>query len=312
MEYSKDGRFIGYDDGKGAKSYGYNNQGLLTSVENQQGTLLSIKYNALDHPVEVLQPNGVTVANTFNAAGQLLTRTNPDGGEQEWTYNQRGLSTFEFETVNNVFKTTTYLRDELGRVTKTTTANGEEIEYAYDEASSITDLWDGAGNKSTWEYDNEGRVVKVYDATSTLILQYSYDDESRLNWRWSKGKGTTYYTFDKNNNLININYPSGTADITYGYDVLNRLTNMVDAVGTTAFAYNNRGLLSSENGPWSSDTVEYEYAFGYLDKMRLERPSTSDWVVEYDYDSSTRLDEIISPVGTFSYDYVGNKNKKRT
>ena len=41
MEYSKDGRFIGYDDGKGAKSYGYNNQGLLTSVENQQGTLLS-------------------------------------------------------------------------------------------------------------------------------------------------------------------------------------------------------------------------------------------------------------------------------
>ena len=46
--------------------------------------------------------------------------------------------------------------------------------------------------------------------------------------------------------------------IRLAYDKLNRLTNMVDAVGTTVYGYASQ-LLTSEDGPWDSDTVSYTY-----------------------------------------------------
>ena len=34
---------------------------------------------------------------------------------------------------------------------------------------------------------------------------------------------------------------------------------MVDAAGTTKYTYYAGGLLSTEDGPWSNDTVAYTY-----------------------------------------------------
>lgn len=45
--------------------------------------------------------------------------------------------------------------------------------------------------------------------------------------------------------------PSG-----YTYDAWNRVTNLVDAVGMTKYTY-AQGLSTSEDGPWSGDTVTY-------------------------------------------------------
>ncbi len=39
---------------------------------------------------------------------------------------------------------------------------------------------------------------------------------------------------------------------------LGRLTNMVDAVGTTKYTYAN-GLLATEDCPWANDTVAWDY-----------------------------------------------------
>ena len=44
-------------------------------------------------------------------------------------------------------------------------------------------------------------------------------------------------------NLTNVDYPGTVIDITLKYDLLDRLTNVVDASGTTAFAYNNANQL---------------------------------------------------------------------
>ncbi len=50
---------------------------------------------------------------------------------------------------------------------------------------------------------------------------------------------------------------SCSADIDLDYDALGRLTNMVDGVGTTKFAYTSGGFAESEDGPWSSDTISH-------------------------------------------------------
>jgi len=43
--------------------------------------------------------------------------------------------------------------------------------------------------------------------------------------------------------------------VTFKYDALNRLTNMVDGVGTTLYAYTSGGQLLTEDSPFASNTV---------------------------------------------------------
>src|ERR1700744_5631183 len=89
----------------------------------------------------------------------------------------------------------------------------------------------------------------------------------------------------------------------YTYNARNRLTNMIDAVGSTAYAYDAVGQLLSEGGLWSDDTVNYTYANRLRLGLSLEAPNASSWEQTYGYDSARRLTSITSPAGEFDYAY---------
>jgi len=103
-------------------------------------------------------------------------------------------------------------------------------------------LVDGKNQVTKWNYDEYGRVTNKVDQATTEILRYTYDANGRLASRWSAAKGTTYYDNDPIGNLSTINYPQAT-DISFAYDAMNRVTNMVDAVGTTKYTYTIAGRL---------------------------------------------------------------------
>ena len=48
--------------------------------------------------------------------------------------------------------------------------------------------------------------------------------------------------------------------VSLAYDALNRVTNMVDEVGTTRYSYDAAGQLLTEDGPFTSDTVTNTYS----------------------------------------------------
>src|SRR5258708_34276214 len=93
------------------------------------------------------------------------------------------------------------------------------------------------------------------------------------------------------------------------YDGNNRLTNMVDAAGTTRYAYTDFSALLSEDGPWDSDTVTYAYTTNLLrNKVTLLQPNASDWIQTYAYDAAARLPNVTSPAATFGYLYATTHN----
>ena len=141
------------------------------------------------------------------------------------------------------------------------------------------------------------------NAAGTEILRYAYDAGGRLTNRWSLAKGNTRYAYDASGNLTMIDYPS-SADIVLQYDALNRVTNMVDASGTTLFRYTDFGALLSENGPWSDDTITYDYTTNRLrQRMTLLQPTASSWQQTYTYDNDGRLVGVAAPSGAFQYSY---------
>ena len=200
---------------------------------------------------------------------------------------------------------TYYTYDQAGRKIAETNANNEIIKYTYNAAGDLTTLTDGKTNVTTWNYDQYGRVTNKVDQASVEILRYQYDAGSRLTNRWSKAMGNTAYLYDAVGNLTKVDYPSGTTDITLGYDALNRITNMVDAAGTTKYTYYAGGLLNTEDGPWTNDTVTVTYNNARLRSgLSLQQP-TGTWTNGYTWDGAHRLSTETSPAGTFTYTYSG-------
>ena len=77
---------------------------------------------------------------------------------------------------------------------------------------------------------------------------------------------------------------------------------MVDAVGTTKYTYYAGGLLNTEDGPWSSDSVSYTYNNRLRASLSLRQP-TGSWTNGYTRDAAHRLSTETSPAGTVTYNY---------
>lgn len=90
------------------------------------------------------------------------------------------------------------------------------------------------------------------------------------------------------------------------FDAANRLTSLVDAVGTHSFTW---GALAGEDGPWAQDTVSYAYNDSLLrQSLTLLQPNASAWTQSYGHDGNWRLQTLTSPAGAFGYQYRGSSS----
>ncbi len=184
-----------------------------------------------------------------------------------------------------------------------TNANNEVLRYTNNAAGDLLSLTDGKSQTTRRNYDEYGRVTNKVDQAGTEIIRYNYDPEGRLTNRWSAAKGSTVYTYASIGNLTFVNYPA-SPDVTFGYDALNRLTNMVDAAGTTKYAYTAGDQLWTEDGPFASDTVANTYQNRLRIALALQQP-TGAWTNGFGYDAGRRLTRVASAAGGFTNEYFG-------
>jgi len=269
------GRKIVTGDGAAYAWFYYNNQGLLTNTTTANGAQQITVYDIEDRPIWVTDANSVTITNTYDDLGRLRIRAYPDTGTEHFGYSARGLIAY----TNQLGHTNFYVYDEAGRKTFETNANSEVIRYTNSPAGDLIALVDGKNQVTKWKYDEYGRVTNKVDNTATEILRYRYDPDSRLTNRWSVAKGNTAYTYDAVGNLTLINYPNST-DVSLDYDALNRLTNMVDTVGISKYAYTSGGQLWTEDGPWSDDIVTNTYNNRLRVGLDLKQP-TGVWTNKF-------------------------------
>jgi RHS repeat-associated protein len=276
----------------------FNNQGLVYASSNAMGQVQFIAFDNEDRVVTNIDANGVSLALTYDNLGRVLTRTYPDNGIERFGYSTNGLTAY----TNQLGMTNFFTYDAAGRKTWETNANGEKTQFQYDPSGNLTNLIDGKSQNTSWNYDQYSRVTNKVDAALNVLFIYGYDADNRVTNRWTPSKGTTTYRYDGAGNLTNVLYQVN-APITLGYDPLNRLTSMVDGVGTTLYGYDAVGQVLSEDGPWPSDTVSYTYANRLRTGLTLQMPSASAWAEGFGYDNARRLTSLTSPAGVFGYAY---------
>jgi YD repeat-containing protein len=275
----------------------FDNQGLRYAVADAVGTREFISFDDEDRATNIVNSDGVSIGMSYDNLGRMVRRKYPDAGVEKFGYSSSGLVAY----TNQIGMSNYFVYDEGGRKIFETNANAELIRYTNNHAGDLLSLTDGKSQTTRWNYDEYGRVTNKVDQAGTVTLRYAYDADDRLTNRWSVEKGNTGYGYDNAGNLTGIAY-AHSASVSFAYDAMNRRTNMVDGIGTTAWAYTPAGQVFAEDGPFASDTLTNSYENRRRLGLRLQQP-TGTWTNGFGYDLANRLTNVIMSAGTFAYKY---------
>jgi RHS repeat-associated protein len=195
-----------------------------------------------------------------------------------------------------------------GLLKKATNPDGSFIEYVYDAAHRLTEIKDGALNRSVYTLDNAGNrtAENTYDPSNALRRTHSRVFNT-LNQMWKDVNAagtaavTTTFGYDDAGNQTTTAAPLGRNSASL-YDEFNRLKQITDpASGITQFAYDARGNVTSVTDPRNLVT-SYTYN-GHNDLVTQTSPDSG--VTTNTYDSAGNLDTSTDSRGAatdYAYD----------
>jgi RHS repeat-associated protein len=253
--------------------------------------------NALGH---------VTTYNTYNAHGQPLTITDPNGVVTTLTYDAR--QRLKTRTVGGELTTFDYWPTRL--LQKATLPDGSFLLYGYDAAQRLTSIVDSEGNGIEYTLDAMGNrtAEEVTDPSSTLVRTRTrvFNTLNQLAQEIGAAGGpsvTTTYGYDDNGNVTSIAAPLNR-NSTNAYDELDRLTQVTDPEsGITLYGYNALDQLISVTDPRSLVT---SYSYNALGDLK-QQVSPDTGTTNNTYDSGGNLKtstDARSKTGTYAYDAV--------
>lgn len=291
--------------------YAYNNQGLPTELRNALGPVATAIYDADDRPAYQTDAQTMPVELTYDNLDRLTKRHWPDGDEIiGYTANLYSATSYQ----NQKGDLTQYDYDAFEQLRRMTNGGVKTAELSYSPAGDPLRFQNGNNKLVRWSLDLEGRVKSRTNQIGVEVARMTYDAEGRLTNRWTLEKGDVGFAYDDAGNLRAIDFVGSGQNPDISYDSANRLTSMVDEIGTTSFTQ-IPGFAFSENGPFNNDTVSRTWTNGLPETLRLINADGSAGMLwRYVPDANRRLDTIsVSsssglPSFTLDYDYLGAGN----
>lgn len=259
----------------------------------------------------------VTSYLTYNAHGQPLTMTDPNGVSITMTYDLRQRLTSR--SVGG--ETTSFTYWPTGLLRRVTQPDASFVEFSYDAAHRLVRMTDTEGSYLQYTLDAMGNrtAENVYDVgggSPIRSLTRTYNTLNQLATEVGAAGTpavTTSFGYDDNGNQTGINAPLGrnTAEL---YDELNRLTQVTDPEsGVIQHVYDALDRITSVTDP-EGLTTTYQYN-GLGDLLQQTSPDTG--VTTYTYDSAgniaTKTDARGSPLGysVMSYDALNRVTQQQ-
>jgi YD repeat-containing protein len=303
-------------------TYTYDIANRLTSETTPLGNKTTYSYDANSNRIKTVAPRGnVLGANpddydtlyTYDAAGRLLTETDPLGHTTTYDYDAVSNQTSVTDANNHV---TTYTYDTDNQKTSTTLPLGRQWTYAYDPDGHPTTVVDANGNATpaqgdgttTSTYDRAGRLSAIEYSDATPDVNFANDAVgNRI--QITDGAGTQTYTYDSVNRLTNVT--RGADSFAYDHDLAGNITRRTYPDGTVVDStYDDDSRLAAVAS--AGQTTSYAYdPDGNLTQTTL--PSTNGYVEERTYDRAGRLTRVKNATGptvladfTVTLDPAGN------
>lgn len=184
--------------------------------------------------------------------------------------------------------------------------------FTYDNMSNLETVEDprsvSGSIKTTYVNNDLGWVYKVLSPDGG-VTENDFDKAGNLIWTKDAEDVESDRTYDALNRLTGVEYSDSSLNVTYTYDSTaggnfgkGRRTGMSDASGVTAYFYDRRGLLISEEKTIGSRTfvTQYEYDLtGNLEHVLYptDEPLRRQGETQFGIDSANRVTSIGAIVG---------------
>lgn len=170
--------------------YSYYASGKVHSI-NSQGSFTSYDFDEAGNPVKIIDPDAGTTINTYNAFGELKTKTDDKHAEFMFLYDEIGrLVTIDNITDNETTKII-YIKNKeingfgkIGKVEKTSLNGSISTTYIYDNLNRLSTRSESIDGKTfdfTNDYDPVTGKIFSYKYPSGLKLLYLFDEFGYLN-----------------------------------------------------------------------------------------------------------------------------------
>jgi RHS repeat-associated protein len=269
-------------------TFAYGPHNVLATKTLSNGSQVQYAYDGHFNVQSVTTSAGAT-RYSYDAGDRLASLTNPDGTSIAYTYNANGQRTSMKDSTNFV---TDFSYDQAGRLSAVTSGTGAAIvSYTYDANGRLASKSLGNGTSTNLTYDADGRIATVinYSPSQAILSEYDYTYDSEGHPITTKTPtGTLSYGYDLDGQLTSVNTPSGA--ILYSYDSSGNRTSVATSGSKSAYQVNNLNEYTAANG------VNYQYdadgnlisgngwTYTYNDENKLltMANSTDNWSFQYD------------------------------
>jgi RHS repeat-associated protein len=294
-------------DGKGYTRYIKTDKTGVIEKTEALGRITTYTRDINGNPLQITLPDGNTIRMSYDAKGNLLSRTDQ----------LNNATTFTYEPIYNMVSS---IRDPKWNTTR----------FNYDINGNLITITDALNNATGITYNNKGLITSITDAQNN-ITQYTYNALYQLETITDALNNTTRFTYDSRSNITSITDAKGNITA-YEYDILDRLIKVTDPAGnvttytydagarcdcgkenpngnitsitdangnTTTFEYNSIGQLTKITDPINNiKTYSYD-----MNRNLISITDAKGSTIAYDYDPANRLIKKVMPEGSTDYAY---------
>ncbi|MCS0096600.1 RHS repeat-associated core domain-containing protein [Vibrio cholerae] len=303
----------------GTKSFGYDTNGELKSIINEEGQSFSYQYDQRGLEISRTSSTGDTITTQWHSEFPKPTKITSSYLVQEFTYDdhQRLLTLKLIDRTNSDVRQWTfeYYPDSLDVPGQLKSVDGPRVDvddvtrFEYDAQANLSRVINSLGHIVSFDnYDAHGRAQSVTDANG---VSYSLNYNTLGQLISSTGPdGTTLYSYDESGLLVSITLPTNST-FTYEYDAAQQLMAVIDANGNRQSI--NRDSLGN------IEQVELKDNSGIAHWKQLHSYTLNGWlssttngtgnVYTYSYDKTANLTGKVDPSGNaYVYRYDGFSN----
>jgi RHS repeat-associated protein len=325
------------DPAAGTTKYGHSGTGVLKQVTDPRNLVTAYTLNGFGETTTLASPDTGSATSIYDAAGNLLTRTDARGvtathgydgihrvtqvvytksgspsETHAFTYDVGANAKGRLSQVTDPAGTTSWSYEGHGRVTgKTQVAGGvsRTVGYAYNAAGQLQTVTTPSGQQIGYTYANN-RVAGITVNGTTLIAGVTAEPFGPVNlWHWGNGL-YSFRDYDTDGRLAAWEFRNGSSllrsELTW--DVASRITRIDDPAAAAIRGSYQYDALDRLTQAQKGNPVTSTQQFGYDAVGNRSSKTVDGQVTNYTYSSGSNRLTALTGVGakSYTYDPAGN------
>ena len=278
----------------------YDGRGRLVRLSDIENESIEFEYDAYDRPISVNMNDAagnlfVNISRGLDSRNRVNTTSSPHVGSDlstyEYGYDNNGNRTSLKDASGNI---TSSVFDVLNRVVEIVDRNGGTTRFTYNDLNQLSQVVAPGGTETSYSYDKLGRL-KSEQSPDRGNTTNEYGLSGELTAKTDARGVRVEYAYDDLDRRISISYPNSSENVQLEYDEcengIGRLCRRIDESGTTNYAYDVFGRLTTQEFISNGTTYSTTYSYDADDNVvSMQLPSGRQ--IQKQYDSSGRVSAI--------------------